>query len=111
MKKVVVKVNLKKCNYDGFSEIYKSYLNAGKEPPIYYYRDKDSREIDIVLEHDGVLNPLEIKKSANPGSELVKVFKLLDKSSTPRSKGAVLCMKPELTALDKDNFIVPIWMI
>ena len=93
------------------SEIMKTYLNSGMEPFIYYYRDKDSREIDIVLEHDGVLNPLEIKKSANPGSELVKVFKLLDKSSTPRSKGAVLCMKPELTALDKDNFIVPIWMI
>ena len=93
------------------SEIMKTYLNSGMEPFIYYYRDKDSREIDIVLEHDGVLNPLEIKKSANPGSELVKAFKLLDKSSTPRSKGAVLCMKPELTALDKDNFIVPIWMI
>ena len=93
------------------SEIMKTYLNSGMEPFIYYYRDKDSREIDIVLEHDGVLNPLEIKKSANPGSELVKVFKLLDKSSTPRSKGAVLCMKPELTALDKDNLIVPIWMI
>lgn len=93
------------------SEIMKTYLNSGMEPFIYYYRDKDSREIDIVLEHDGILNPLEIKKSANPGSELVKVFKLLDKSSTPRSKGAVLCMKPELTALDKDNFIVPIWMI
>lgn len=93
------------------SEIMKTYLNSGIEPFIYYYRDKDSREIDIILEHDGVLNPIEIKKSANPGSELVKVFKLLDKSSTPRSKGAVLCMKPELTAIDKDNYIVPIWMI
>lgn len=93
------------------SEIMKTYLNSGIDPFVYYYRDKDSREIDIVLEHDGVLNPIEIKKSANPGSELVKVFKLLDKSSTPRSKGAVLCMKPELTAIDKDNFIVPIWMI
>ncbi|MBQ9278242.1 MAG: ATP-binding protein [Lachnospiraceae bacterium] len=93
------------------SEIMKAYLNSGIDPFVYYYRDKDSREIDIILEHDGVLNPIEIKKSANPGSELVKVFKLLDKSSTPRSKGAILCMKPELTAIDKDNFIVPIWMI
>ncbi len=93
------------------SEILKTYLNSGIDPFVYYYRDKDSKEIDIILEHDGVLNPIEIKKSANPGSELVKVFKLLDKSSTPRSKGAILCMKPELTAVDKDNFIVPIWMI
>lgn len=93
------------------AEIRKTYLNSGKEPFMYYYRDKDAREIDVVLEHDGVLNPIEIKKSSNPGSELVKVFGLLDKSSTPRSKGAVLCMKPELTAIDRDNYVVPIWMI
>ena len=76
------------------AEIRKTYLNCGKDPYMYYYRDKDAREIDIILEHDGVLNPIEIKKSANPGSELIKVFKLLDKSSAKRSKGAVVCMKP-----------------
>jgi len=93
------------------AEIMKTYLNSGKEPYIYYYRDKDAREIDIVLEHDGILNPLEIKKSSNPGSELVKVFHLLDNSATPRGNGAVLCMKPELSAIDRQNYIVPIWMI
>mgnify|MGYP000529675055 CR=1 FL=1 len=50
------------------AEIRKTYLNCGKEPYLYYYRDKDAREIDIVLEHDGILNPIEIKKTANPGS-------------------------------------------
>lgn len=93
------------------AEIMKTYLNSGKEPFIYYYRDKDAREIDIVLEHDGVLNPIEIKKSSNPGTELIKVFSLLDKASVPRSKGAVVCMKPKLSAIDRDNYIVPIWMI
>ena len=93
------------------SEIMKTYLNCGKEPYIYYYRDKDFKEIDIVLEHDGVLNPIEIKKTSNPGTELTKVFGLLDKSSTPRSKGAVICMKPGLSAIDRDNYIVPVWMI
>ncbi len=78
---------------------------------MYYYRDKDAREIDIVLEHDGVLNPIEIKKTSNPGIELVKVFELLDKSSIPRTKGAVICMKPGLSAIDRDNYIVPVWMI
>lgn len=93
------------------AEIRKTYLNCGKEPFLYYYRDKDAREIDIVLEHDGVLNPVEIKKTSNPGTELTKVFKLLDKSSVPRSKGAVICMKPVLSAIDMDNYIVPVWMI
>lgn len=93
------------------AEIRKTYLNSGKEPFMYYYRDKDAKEIDIVLEHDGVLNPIEIKKSSNPGPELTKVFALLDKSSTPRSKGAVICMKPELSAIDRENYIVPVWVI
>ncbi len=93
------------------AEIRKTYLNCGKEPYMYYYRDKDAKEIDIVLEHDGILNPIEIKKTSNPGTELTKVFGLLDKSSTPRSKGAVVCMKPALGALDRDNYIIPVWMI
>ena len=78
---------------------------------MYYYRDKDAKKIDIVLEHDGELNPIEIKKTSNPGTELIRVFNLLDKSSTPRSKGAVICMKPSLTAIDRDNYIVPVWLI
>lgn len=93
------------------SEIVKTYLNAGKEPYMYYYRDKDAKEIDIVMEHDGVLNPIEIKKTSNPGTELIKAFHLLDNASVPRSKGAVICMKPGLSAIDKDNYIVPVWMI
>lgn len=93
------------------AEIMKTYLNCGREPYLYYYRDKDAKEIDIILEHDGVLNPIEIKKTSNPGTELIKVFDLLDKSSTPRSKGAVICMKPGLSAIDRDNYIVPVWMI
>lgn len=93
------------------SEIMKTYSNCGKEPFMYYYRDKDAKEIDIVLEHDGVLNPIEIKKTSNPGSELTKVFGVLDRSSVPRSKGAVICMKPGLSAIDRDNYIVPVWMI
>lgn len=56
------------------AEIRKTYLNCGKEPYMYYYRDKDAKEIDIVLEHDGVLNPIEIKKTSNPGTELIKVL-------------------------------------
>jgi hypothetical protein len=93
------------------SEIAKTYLNSGIEPAMYYYRDKDSKEIDVVLERDGTLSPLEIKKTANPGSELTKVFSLLDKASVPRGKGAVVCMKPSVGAIDRDNYVVPIWVI
>jgi len=93
------------------SEIAKSYLNCGKEPLMYDYRDKEAREIDVALEHDGVLNPIEIKKTSNPGTELTKVFALLDKASVPRDKGAIVCMKPGVGAVDRDNYIVPVWAI
>ena len=93
------------------SEIRKSYLNQGKEAFMYYYRDKDAKEIDLVLEQDGELHPIEIKKSANPASEILRVFPVLDKSSLKRGNGAVICLKTELSAFNKENYIVPIWMI
>lgn len=93
------------------SELLKSYNNNAKECLLWYYRDKASNEIDMVIESDGALHPLEIKRSANPGRELVGVFGLLDKASMPRGNGAILCMRQKLSAVDSDNFIVPIWMI
>lgn len=93
------------------AEIAKTYMNSGKEPYMYYYRDKDAREIDIILEHDGILNPIEIKKTSNPGTELTKIFALLDKASVPRGKGAVVCMKPKVGVIDRENYVIPVWVI
>lgn len=106
-----------------FSEIYKSYLNAGKEPPIFYYRDKDQREIDLLIYQDGTLYPIEIKKSASPGKEAVKHFRVLDPVAKPEKSdespgiktkignGAVICMAENLLPLDTHNWCVPVWMI
>ena len=93
------------------SEIRKTYLNQGKEAFMYYYRDKDAKEIDLVLEQDGELHPIEIKKSANPAAEILRVFPVLDKSSLKRGNGAVICLKTDLSAFNKENYIVPVWMI
>lgn len=106
-----------------FSEIYKSYLNAGKEPPIYYYRDKDQREIDLLLLQDGTLYPIEIKKAASPGKEAAKHFKVLNPVTEPEKfsdlavhkmeigTGAVLCMANDLLPLDQKNWYVPAWLV
>jgi len=93
------------------AETMKSYTNAGKECLLHYYRDKASKEIDMIIESDGQLHPLEIKKSASPGTELVSTFKVLDAGSVPRGMGAILCLKEELAAVDRSALIVPIWMI
>lgn len=90
------------------SEIVKSYLNAGLRPRIYYYRDKDAKEIDVVLEADGTLYPMEIKKTATPDKRLISVFNVLDKSGMQRGKGAVICSTDRLATFDSDNFIIPV---
>ena len=106
-----------------FSEIYKSWLNAGKVPPLYYYRDKDQKEIDLLILHDGTLYPIESKKSASPGKDSVKQFKVLAALSKPEKfgelsqlkmtigSGAVLCMSSDLLPIDQNNWYIPAWMI
>lgn len=93
------------------AEIRKSYLNSGKEIYMYYYRDKDQAEIDLILEYDGELHPIEIKKSANPNSAMVKNFEILSKSSLPVGLGAIVCMKDSITALDSKTLIIPVWCL
>ena len=93
------------------AEIRKTWLNDAKDCLIHYYRDKDTNEIDLVIETDGKLHPLEIKKSTNPGTELASAFKVLDKGSVPRGSGAILCLREELSAIDRNTFILPIWMV
>lgn len=93
------------------AEIRKTYLNSAKDCLIHYYRDKESNEIDMVFESDGELHPIEIKKSTNPGTELVGAFKILDKASVPRGTGAVVCLREEFSAIDRQHLILPVWMI
>lgn len=93
------------------SEIIKSYQNCGREAFIYYYRDKDTKEIDILLEANGKLYPMEIKKTTTPQSKLTRVFEVIDKATLERGTGAVLCTTDRLSAFDSQNLIVPIWGI
>lgn len=93
------------------AEIRKTWQNSAQESLIHYYRDKDTNEIDMVIETDGELHPLEIKRSTNPGTELASAFAVLDKGSVPRGAGAILCLREDMSAIDRNTFILPIWMI
>lgn len=93
------------------SELVKSYQCNGLEPYIYYYRDRDAKEIDVIIEKDGRLHPLEIKKTALPDKRLTNVFEVIDKSPLQRGIGAILCMAEKLSAFDKDDLIVPIRLV
>ena len=93
------------------SEIMKSYQNAGREPYLYFYRDRDAKEIDVILEGDGKLCPLEIKKTVTPDKRLTRAFSVIDRSPLRLGTGAVLCMAEKLSAFDSSNLIIPIWLI
>jgi len=106
-----------------FSEIYKSFVNAGQEPPIFYYRDRDQKEIDLLIYRNGTLYPIEIKKSASPGTVAVKHFGVLTPVAGPErfgkpeqfkidiGAGAVVCMANDLLPVDRQNWFVPVWLI
>jgi predicted AAA+ superfamily ATPase len=93
------------------SEIMKSWRNAGKNPPVFYYRDKDKNEIDVILEVDGSLHPVEIKKSANPGKDAIAAFRFLVNAGKPVGSGGVVCCASEYLPLDPKNSIVPWWLV
>ena len=92
-------------------EIIKSYQNNAKEPLIWYYRDRDNKEIDIVLEDYDSISPIEIKRSINPGTEIARSFKVLDKSGIKKGTGAIICMREDLSAINSDNLIIPAWCV
>lgn len=94
-----------------FSEILKSYWHNAKEPNIYFYRDKDAKEVDFILEANGTIYPIEVKKTMMPASNACKNFSVLEKLQKTMAKGVVLCLKPEISFIHKDIVSLPISVI
>jgi len=93
------------------AEIRKSYINCGKEYFLYYYRDKEQKEIDLILETNNELHPIEIKKSSNPSVSMTKSFNVLSKASINLGNGAIICMKDTISALNSNILLLPTWII
>ena len=92
------------------SEIIKSYYNKGIiEPPIYFYRDKDMNEIDLIIEENGTLYPLEMKKHADPQKKDMYAFDLIDKiPGIKRGSGGIICMYDKLVTLKDSDRVIPV---
>jgi hypothetical protein len=90
-------------------EIIRSFLNAGKtDLPLYFYRDRDGVEIDLVIEDGGILYPIEIKMSASPALSMAKSFAALDDMpNMVRGEGVILCRYERPLWLSNDVVALP----
>ena len=88
-------------------ELLKYYTYAKAKANLTYYRDSNAKEIDVFVEENNLIHPLEIKKSANPDRREVKKYALLDKTSLERGCGGILCMCEEVIPIDDKNCFIP----
>jgi len=94
-----------------FTEILKSYWHNGDSPNIFYYRDTDQKEIDFLIEKNMTLYPIEVKKTANPGSGDYNSFNALNVFKKQIGTGAVICLSDKTISIGKNVIMVPAWNI
>jgi predicted AAA+ superfamily ATPase len=94
-----------------FGEILRSWLHNGLTPSFYYCRDKDQKEIDLVIVKDGAAYPIEFKKSASPDRGMAAHFALLKKTGLAVGPGAVVSLAQEALPLTATAWSVPVtWL-
>jgi predicted AAA+ superfamily ATPase len=89
----------------------KSYWHNGKRAPLYYYRDKDKKEIDLLIVQDETIYPLEFKKSASPDMWMVRHFGLLEQLKKPVKEGGVICLAETLLPITKETHAIPVGLL
>lgn len=88
-------------------ELVKNYAYAKSKANITYFRDTNTKEIDVFVEENNVIHPLEIKKSAAPDRREIKKYSVLDKASLNRGNGGIICMCEEPIPIDEENCFIP----
>ena len=88
-------------------ELVKNYAYAKSKVNLAYFRDSNAKEIDVFVEENNVIHPLEIKKSAAPDRREIKKYSVIDKASLIRGNGGIICMCQEPIPIDADNCFIP----
>ena len=98
------------------SEILKSFSNAGNDYrfSVFYYRGKDRRtshdnEIDLIIQENGILYPVEIKMTGNPKAGMAAANTVLDRiPDRKRGTGIILCLTDRKLYLRENLIALPI---
>lgn len=85
------------------AELLKSYCHKGLQPVLYYYRDKDRKEIDFLIEQNQKLYPIEVKKAGVPKKDWMKSFSTLQKLKKDISNGDIVSMVERIFPIDDSN--------
>ena len=88
-------------------ELVKNYAYAKSKVTLTYFRDSNAKEIDLFIEENNVIHPLEIKKSSSPDRREVRKYAVIDKASVTRGNGGIICMCEEPMPIDADNCFIP----
>ena len=96
------------------TEIYKSYANKGIVPPLYYLRNFNGKEIELIIWQNGTAYPIVIKKSAYP-SKAVKTFAILEPVSADAKinigAGGIVCLIDDLLPASDSLYYIPAWVL
>jgi len=93
------------------SELLKSWRHNGRQAPFYFYRDKDQKEVDLLISQDGIVYPLEIKKTASPNRSIARRFKTLEKLNVKVGPGGVICLVTQPLPLSATTWSIPAGLI
>ena len=113
-------ITLEKSAFNGaifetyvITEIIKSFANAGLDSRkyLYYYRDNNGKEIDLLIIYNNTVYPLKIKKSFNPGKQAIKNFDVVNNFGLEIGNGGVICLAKDLFPLDKSNNLIPLELL
>ena len=93
------------------AEILKGYWHNGHTANLFFYRDRDMQEIDLLIEQDNTLHPVEIKKTATPTRVAAGNFGVLHRLGRTIGDGAVLCLKETDVPLSRAVTAIPVWYL
>lgn len=94
-----------------FSEVLKSWWNRGKQPQLFYYRDKEGREFDLLIMQDRKIHPVEVKKAASPRPDSGASFAALDRFGSSVGSGAVVCLCRDMLPIRKGVTAIPLGLL
>jgi predicted AAA+ superfamily ATPase len=93
------------------AEVIKSYWHQGQQAPLYFFRNKDQVEIDLLIEKNGVLYALECKKTASPHKSAMKGLSALRNLGVQLGPAAVLCMVEQSMPLSREITAEPLALV